>query len=71
MMLAGNANNLITLYHGSISLFDKPNANLGKSFKDFGRGFYVSPEKQNAINIASRNKLIEESRNKRLGKQKT
>jgi len=58
----------ITLYHGSISLFNKPNANLGKPFKDFGRGFYVSPEKQNAINIASRNKLIEESRNKRLNK---
>jgi len=67
-MIDENTKNITTFYHGSISLFDKPNANLGKPFKDFGRGFYVSPEKQNAINIASRNKLIEESRNKRLGK---
>jgi len=67
-MMAGNLERIVTLYHGTISLFNKPDANKGKPFKDFGRGFYVSPEKQNAINIASRNKLIEESRNKRLKK---
>jgi len=67
-MMIRNAKKIITLYHGSISFFDKPDANKGKPFKDFGRGFYVSQEKQNAINIAYRNKSIEESRNKRLGK---
>ena len=65
-MIDENSKNIITLYHGSISLFEKPNANKGKPFKDFGRAFYVSQEKQNAVNIAFRNKLIEESRNKRL-----
>ena len=64
----GNVNNHLTLYHGSINLFNKPDANLGKPFKDFGRGFYVSQKKQSAINIAFRNKSIEESRNKRLRK---
>jgi len=68
LMPVRNANNFITLYHGSISLFDKPDADKGKPYKDFGKGFYVSQEKQNAINIALRNKLIEESRNKRFGK---
>jgi len=58
----------ITLYHGSVSFFEKPDANKGKPYKDFGKGFYLSQEKQNAINIAFRNKSIEESRNKRLGK---
>jgi len=66
--MAGNLDKITTLYHGSISFFDKPNANKGKPYKDFGRGFYLSKEKQNAINIAFRNKTIEESRNKRLGK---
>ena len=65
--MAGNLDKITTLYHGSINFFDKPNANKGKPFKDFGRGFYLSKERQNAINIAFRNKTIEESRNKRLG----
>jgi len=66
--MVGNPEKTITLYHGSIRFFDKPNANKGKPFKDFGRGFYTSQEKQNAINLAFRNKSIEESRSKRLGK---
>ena len=66
--MTGNLKKIITVYHGSINLFNKPDANKGKPFKDFGRGFYVSQEKQNAVNIAFRNKSIEESRNKRLRK---
>jgi hypothetical protein len=55
---------ILTLYHGSISLFDKIEVSKGKPFKDFGKGFYTTQNKNHAINLAMRNKKIEEMRRK-------
>ena len=54
-----------TLYHGSIYLFDKVDASMGKPFKDFGRGFYTTQNRNHAVNMALRNKKIEEIRLRR------
>ena len=35
-----------TLYHGTISNISFINVSLGKSRKDFGKGFYMSESKQ-------------------------
>jgi hypothetical protein len=56
----------ITLYHGSIHLFDKIDVACGKPFKDFGIGFYASPSVDLSENLALRNKAIEEARIKKL-----
>ena len=50
------------VYHGSTSLIDKIEVEMGKPYKDFGRGFYVTKSRQHAINIAIRNKRIEMER---------
>ena len=52
-------NTIITVYHGSTSLIDKIDVAKGKPYKDFGRGFYVSASRYNALNLALRNKRIE------------
>jgi hypothetical protein len=54
--------NSITLYHGSIHLFGEIDVSRGKPFKDFGMGFYVSPNVEHAENLARRNRAVEEAR---------
>ena len=36
------------VYHGTTSLFDVIDVSLGKPYKDFGRGFYVTKSKDHA-----------------------
>jgi hypothetical protein len=50
---------VITLYHGSTVNFDKIDINRGRPYKDFGRGFYCSETRSQAIGIAVRNYKIE------------
>ncbi|MCL2322198.1 MAG: DUF3990 domain-containing protein [Oscillospiraceae bacterium] len=57
-----NSNKIITLYHGSTHLFNEIDVSKGKPFKDFGKGFYTTQNKDHAINLALRNKRIEEVR---------
>jgi hypothetical protein len=57
-----NNTNIITLYHGSIYDFNKIDVARGKPNKDFGRGFYTSRTEQQAVNLAKRNRQIEQNR---------
>ena len=43
---------MISLYHGSNIKIEMPDLIHSKPFKDFGRGFYLSPEKQQAWDMA-------------------
>ena len=43
---------MIRLYHGSNVNIEVPDLIHSKPFKDFGRGFYLSPEKQQAWDMA-------------------
>jgi len=47
------------VYHGTTSLISKIDVSLGKPYKDFGRGFYVTKTKNHASSLALRNKRIE------------
>jgi len=49
----------ITLYHGTLSLFDAVDVSRGKGYKDFGKGFYLTGDKTHATRLAERNKQIE------------
>ena len=40
------------LYHGSDILVSHPDLNKGKPFKDFGKGFYLSDDYQQAMERA-------------------
>lgn len=40
-----------TLYHGSISVIEKVDVSMGRGRKDFGKGFYMSVSKQQAIGM--------------------
>ncbi|MBQ8464033.1 MAG: DUF3990 domain-containing protein [Prevotella sp.] len=42
----------MSLYHGSNIKIEMPDLIHSKPFKDFGRGFYLSPEKQQAWDMA-------------------
>ncbi|MCL2199240.1 MAG: DUF3990 domain-containing protein [Defluviitaleaceae bacterium] len=53
---------MITVYHGSTILFDKIDVGMGKPYKDFGRGFYVTENPTHARQLAERNKRIERER---------
>ena len=53
---------IITLYHGSIFEFDEIDITKGKPYKDFGVGFYTSKTREHAIDLALRNRKIEERR---------
>ena len=44
---------MIRLYHGSNVKIEVPDLIHSKPFKDFGRGFYLSPDKQQAWDMAS------------------
>lgn len=50
------------LYHGSIVLFDTIDVNLGKGYKDFGKGFYATTVMLHAEKLAIRNKIIAQKR---------
>jgi len=54
------------VYHGSTALFEAIDVNMGKPYKDFGRGFYVTENINHAKNLALRNKRID---TERYGKQ--
>ena len=43
---------MIKLYHGSNQKIEVPDLVHSKPFKDFGRGFYLSPDKQQAWDMA-------------------
>lgn len=43
---------MIRLYHGSNIKIEVPDLIHSKPFKDFGKGFYLSPDKQQAWNMA-------------------
>ena len=43
---------MIKLYHGSNQMIDVPDLVHSKPFKDFGCGFYLSPDKQQAWDLA-------------------
>jgi hypothetical protein len=43
---------MIKLYHGSNQKIEVPDLEHSKPFKDFGRGFYLSPDKQQAWDLA-------------------
>lgn len=43
---------MMELYHGSNTRIEKPDLNFCKPFKDFGKGFYLSPEKDQALDLA-------------------
>ena len=43
---------MIRLYHGSNQKIEVPNLIHSKPFKDFGSGFYLSPDKQQAWDMA-------------------
>lgn len=55
-----------TLYHGTISNISFINVSLGKSRKDFGKGFYMSESKQQAIGMMHKKyrEAIRRSQNK-------
>jgi hypothetical protein len=59
----------IVLYHGSIHEFDIIDVSRGKPYKDFGAGFYLSPSKEHAENLARRNRHIEFMRIKQRKKK--
>ena len=40
------------LYHGSDTIVEKPNLNLSRKSLDFGRGFYTTVNKEQAIDFA-------------------
>jgi len=54
--------NNIVVYHGTTSRISGIDVSMGKPYKDFGRGFYVTQSKQHAKNLAIRNKRIEKER---------
>lgn len=45
---------MITLYHGATEVIDKPLANFGRAGLDFGQGFYLTKNEEQARNWAIR-----------------
>ncbi len=43
---------MITLYHGSNMKVEVPDLIHSKPYKDFGKGFYLSADKQQALDLA-------------------
>ena len=52
---------MITLYHGSNVEIDKIRLDLCKPSKDFGKGFYLNPNYEQAFKMAQRAKRITNS----------
>ena len=42
------------LYHGTIYKFDEIDVSAGKGYKDFGKGFYLTPNKETAVRMAKK-----------------
>lgn len=55
-----------TLYHGTISDINQIDVSLGRGRKDFGKGFYMSTSKQQAIGMMHKKfrEAVRRSRNK-------
>lgn len=49
------------LYHGSNIAIDVPELSKSKLYKDFGRGFYLSPDRRQAERLAEQRTLIMQS----------
>ena len=47
------------LYHGTNVDFESIDLNIGNSFKDFGKGFYLTPDLNTAIRMAQKKACIE------------
>lgn len=45
---------MITLYHGSNISIDTVDLSFSRRGKDFGSGFYLNPDRQQAMEMASR-----------------
>jgi hypothetical protein len=58
---------IITLYHGTTHDFTEIDVRRGKPFKDFGQGFYLAGTYSRALNIARRNRKIENDRLRAIG----
>lgn len=56
-----------TLYHGTVSEIEKVDVELGRSRKDFGRGFYMSVSKNQAVGML--HKKYREAVRRSRGKQ--
>lgn len=54
------------LYHGTTYDINEIDVLMGKGYKDFGKGFYATPVKSHAENIARRNKRILEAREAKI-----
>jgi len=48
----------MVLYHGTLSQFDTVDVARGKGYKDFGKGFYLTADKNHAIKLVKRNRQI-------------
>ena len=57
-----NCTDKLIVYHGTTSLFDTIDVALGKPYKDFGQGFYVTENYAHAQNLAIRNRRLEQER---------
>ena len=40
-----------SLYHGSACAFVRPDVSKGRPYKDFGKGFYMSVDREQAIGM--------------------
>ena len=58
---------VLALYHGTTHDFAAIDVRIGKPFKDFGQGFYLTELYEHAMSIAFRNRRIEEFRLRALG----
>jgi len=61
-MSINNLADRLTVYHGTTSLINTINVAIGKPYKDFGRGFYVTEDFKHAKNLAIRNRRLEQER---------
>lgn len=54
---------MITLYHGTNVFFREINLSLSNPFKDFGKGFYLTPSFKQAQNMANRRTRLSQEGN--------
>lgn len=54
------------LFHGTTYDIHEIDVMMGRGYKDFGKGFYATPIKSHAENIARRNKHILEAREAKM-----
>lgn len=57
------------LFHGTTYDINEIDVMRGKGYKDFGKGFYATPIKSHAENIARRNKRIIKAREAKMRKK--